>query len=215
MPKKSKRNFRRSNKLSAQAGERSLVPPSFTPTLSLPHRFRFVTSSSADGAATPITRKNLLNLVLVATSATTTVRLFEAVRLRKVSIWTNPQIGTGSAGATPLVSTQIEWLGENSPSTIVSDTTMGVRPARVVSRPPPSASNRWWCISGFSETDVLFVLQTPGSSVVDVDVDLRLVEAEAPTAGDIPAGATLGQVYGDLLDGIGGMYSPVGFTQLP
>jgi hypothetical protein len=205
----------RHSKMHGRATVKSLDPPSFVPTLEVAHRFRFIVPVGADGTQS-ITRKNLLNLVLVATSATTTVRLIQAIRLKRVSVWSNPIVGVGSSAESPLVTTSIEWLGENSPSTLISDTSMGVRPARVRSRPPPSASNRWWSISGFSETDVLFVLTYPGSSVVDVEVDIRLVEQEAPTAGDTPVGATLGQVYGSCLDGITtSALRPVGLTILP
>jgi hypothetical protein len=71
-------------------------------------------------------------------------------------------------------------------------------------------------MSGFSETDVLFNLTLPVNSVIDITVDMRMVEQENPVAGDIPAGAALGQVYGDYLDGIAsGGLTPVGYTVIP
>jgi hypothetical protein len=158
-----------------------------------------------------ITRKQILNLLLMATSATTTVRLFQAVRLKRVRMWSNP-----TALGQPSDACQLEWLGENSPSTVISDSSMGVRPAHVNSLPPPSASNRWWSISGQLESDVLFALTFPANTIVDVTVSARLVEQESPTAGDIPAGASLGQLYGDYLDGItSSILSPIGLNQLP
>jgi hypothetical protein len=217
---KSKRNQRSQSRRPARRGTRSragaagMQPPSFTPTIKSAHRFRF---NALGGALdVPVTRKNILNLVLVATSDSSTVRLFEGVRLKSVEMWTNPIIGVGSDAASPLQTCSIEWLGENSPSTIISDTSMGVRPAHVFSKPPPSASNRWWSMSGPLETDILFSLSAPPSTIIDVVVDLRFVEQEAPTVGDYPTGATLGQVYGDYLDGIiTGNFAPVGYTVLP
>jgi hypothetical protein len=71
-------------------------------------------------------------------------------------------------------------------------------------------------MSGPLETDILFSLSAPPSTIIDVVVDLRFVEQEAPTVGDYPTGATLGQVYGDYLDGIiTGNFAPVGYTVLP
>jgi len=191
----------------------SLQPPPFTPTMGLSHKFRFVNGGSAGTFG--ITRKNLLNLVVVANSTTTTVRLFEAIRLKNVEVWGSPS-ALGSAPTT----IQIEWLGENSPSTVVSDTSMGVRPAHVSSSPPPSSSNRWWSISAMSESDVLFNLTLPTECVVDVTTELRFVEQEAPTAGEAAVAATSGQVYGDYLDGIvtgvgTSSLAPVGYVVLP
>jgi len=157
-----------------------------------------------------ITRKNLLNLVVVATTAVTSSRIIEAVRLKSVELWTNPP----ALGSAPMTCS-VEWIGSNAPSTIISDTTMGVLPAHVLAKPPPNSSNRWWSMSGTDEADPLFTLVVPSQTVCDVRVNLRLVDSEAPVAGDVPAGATVGQVYYDFLDGIGGQWNPISVSQLP
>jgi hypothetical protein len=186
-----------------------LIPPPFVPTVSLFHKFRF--SNGGNNGTYIITRAQMLNLLLVAPTTVTSVRLFQAIRLRKVEIWANPT----ALGSTPST-VSMEWLGENSPSTVISDTTMGVRPAHISSKPPARSSAQWWSLSAFNETDVLFTLILPAQCIIDVSVDLRYVEQEAPTAGDIPVAATAGQVYGDYLDGIAtSKLAPVGFTTLP
>jgi hypothetical protein len=177
--------------------------------MKLSHKFRF--NNGANNGTFTITRANLLNLILYSTSAVTTARIFEAVRLKRVEVWGNPV----ALGSQPN-QVSLEWIGENSPSTVISDRGMGVRPAHVRSEPPPSSSNRWWSISGTSESDPLFTLIIQANSVIDVTLELRLVEQEAPTAGDVPAGASLGQLYGDYLDGIAsGKLAPEAFTVLP
>jgi hypothetical protein len=186
-------------------GPSALIPPQFVPTLALAHKFRFIDST---GGSYTITRASLLNLIVTATSAITTVRSLEAVRLISVRMWGSP------SGAT-IETISIEWLGENSPSTLISDSSMGVRPAHVHTSPPPTSSNQWWSISGSQETDDLFVIVTSVGTVLDISVEIRLVESEAPTAGPIPAGASLGQAYGVPLDGLGGNLKPVGFVNLP
>jgi hypothetical protein len=71
-------------------------------------------------------------------------------------------------------------------------------------------------MSGFNEGDQLFTMILPADCVIDVTVDVRLVEQEAPSAGDTPAGATIGQTYGDYLDGFPSkVLVPVGYTVLP
>jgi hypothetical protein len=187
-----------------------MQPPRLIPTMKLTHRFRFQTGTNSFGGG-GITRARLLNLLLYTPTAITSVRLMQAVRLKRVQVWTNPPV----LGAAP-VTCAVEWLGQNAPSTLVEDQSMGIRPAHIDTRPPPSSSDRWWSISGFLETDVLFVLTAPPNSIVDVTLEVRLVESEAPVSGDIPAGATVGQLYGNYLDGLAsGLLSPLGYVALP
>jgi hypothetical protein len=71
-------------------------------------------------------------------------------------------------------------------------------------------------MSGNQEADVLFNLILVANTVIDIMVEIRQVENEAPTAGDVPAGAVLGQLYGGYLDGItSGSLTPVGYTPVP
>lgn len=158
-----------------------------------------------------ITRKNLLNLVVMATAANQSNRIIEAIRLRSVEVWTSPPaLGTAPA------SCSVEWVGSNAPSTLSSDTSMGVLPAHVKTKPPPRSSDQWWSMSGADETDPLFTIIAPAESIADVAVTLRFVDNEAATAGGVPAGATVGQVYYDYLDGIAsGTWAPVGVAILP
>lgn len=184
-------------------------PPSYIPTMSFQHKFRFNSASNA-GLFT-ITRGNLLNMVLVATSATTTARIFEAVRLRRVEMWTNPV----SAGTDP-VAINLEWLGAYAPSNVISDVCMGLIPAHIRSSPPKASSDMWWSMSGSNESESLFSLTVESNTWIDITVEVRLVEQESPTAGDVSSGATLGRIYGDYLDGIAsGKLNPDQYNSLP
>jgi len=184
------------------------IPP-FTPTIRTIHRFRFLNGTEA-GTYT-ITRAQLLNLILYTTSTTATVRLFEAVRLVGLELWSSP-----AALGSQAVQLSLEWLGENGPSTVLSDISIGVSPAHIRSRPPPRSSCEWWSMSGQQESDNLFVLTIPANTTIDVTLALRFVENEAPTSGDAATGATLGRIYGDYLDGAtSGSLAPVGYVILP
>jgi hypothetical protein len=158
-----------------------------------------------------VSRLNLLNLLQTAITAITTVRAIEAIKLRRVSMWSNP-----TALGTAPTTVACEWVGSNAPSTFVSDTSMGVLPGHVTTVPPIASSNQWWSMSGQDEGDPLFALTFPADTIIDIEVDVRLVENEAPTAGEIPAGATIGKLYGSYLDGLAsGLLSPIGYTVLP
>lgn len=206
---KRKRNTKQRRTRSRQGfGALGHIPP-FVPTISLSHKFRF-TNGSNSGVYT-VTRAQMLNLLLYTPTAVTSVRLIEAIRLTAVEIWSNPAaLGSASTSLT------LEWLGENGPSTVMSDIAVGVTPAHIRTSPPRDSSCRWWSMSGFQETDDLFTLSLPVNCTIDVSVEMRLVEQESPTAGDIPAGASIGQLYGDYLDGLASAkLAPSGYTALP
>jgi hypothetical protein len=187
----------------------SVRPVDFVPTLSFGHRFRFSNGSNTGNFM--ITRGNLLNLYLASVTATTAYRIISAIKLKRVQVWCNPP----ALGSAPMT-VAVEWTGENAPSTIHSDSTMGVRAAYVSTRPPIDVSNRWWSISGGSEYDVLFTLILPADAIVDITTSIRTVDNEAAVIStDTPAGATPGTIYFDYLDGIvSGKLAPVGPTNV-
>lgn len=188
------------------AGSGMSNPPPFRPTISCSHRFRF--ENSTRGGSSTVTRGDILSMVVVAMSSTATVRILESVRLRSVEMWANPQ----SFGAGP-PSMQIEWKGENAPSTVISDTSMGVRPAHIRSRPPARSSAQWWSMSGSQESDELFSLVLPNYCIVDVVVDMRFVDTENPSSGPSSTGLILGKLYAGYLDGNAYLH-PVGMVPL-
>jgi len=147
----------------------------------------------------------------IATSAVTAVDIIQAIKLSSVELWTNPQ----ALGADP-TSVSLEWnSSSNSPSILVSDTSMGVRPAHIRCTPPINSSASWWWVQGGAGAE-LFKLVVPANTIIDVVMELRVVDTDTPSAGDTPAGATIGQMYGGYLDGLtSGMLAPIGLTPIP
>lgn len=128
-------------------------------------------------------------------------------------MWTNPT-ALGSAPA----QLSIEWNSTNAPSTIISDVTMGVRPAYVTSRPPKLSSSEWWSLTASNGSEELFEITVPVDTIIDVLVDIRFVDNQEDSAnGDNPTGATPGVMYYNYLDGLtSGKLTPVGgVTILP
>jgi hypothetical protein len=123
-------------------------------------------------------------------------------------MWGQPAALGGSNG-----SIVIEWEGNNAPSTIHSDTSIGVKPSYLSCKPPPDSSNRWWSISGSSETEVLCNLTYQAGTIIDMHVSLRFADDEAPVAAENGTGAaaTVGHVYFNYLDGFASKHlTPVG-----
>jgi len=186
----------------------SLRPPVFSTTQSYGHVFRFL----SDGGTTNlgITRKNLLNLYLVATSTTSTARVYSAVRLKRIRMWTAPA-SLGDAANTA----EIEWVGFYAPSVTHSCASSGVEVGFLDLVPPTSSSDPWWTVSGSNETEILFYIKMSQYSTVDVHLTCHLSDNETATTGDVPIGATLGTFYFNYLDGISsGHLAPVGNVNL-
>jgi hypothetical protein len=174
-----------------------LSPPKFVPTISLGHKFRFTTGTNSV-VFQGITRAMLLNLYTMATGTTVQNRILTAVKIKRVSVWG----GVPALGGAP-TSIEVEWLGSNAPSTIHTDSSMGVRPSFVTTVPPRDSSDRWWSISGQNETEVLLVLTIPAGSIIDLDLSIRLADNEAAVLAEsgTAAAATAGEVYWNYLDG--------------
>jgi len=175
-------------------------PPEFESTFSTGHKFRFTYDATGGNLFTslPITRAMLLNLYTMATTTTNQFRLITAIKLNRVQMWCQPP---ALDGVTHTVS--CEWRGANAPSTIHSDSTIGVRPAYVSTRPPEHSSSGWWSISGNLETEVLCALSGAGGTIVDIDCSVKFADSEAAVAGEAGtgAGAVVGTVYWNYLDG--------------
>jgi len=179
-------------------------PPPFVSTLTLSHKFRYTNGSAI--VALPVTRGNVLSSMLMAVTAGTAYRMIAAVKIVSVQAWAPPST---LPSTTEL---DLEWVGVNAPSTIISDSSMGVESAHIRTHPPRDSSATWWSLSGQSnETEQLMLLTAPVNSVFDVVMRLRLVENEAPSLSEAPALATPGKVYYDYLDGLtSGQLKPVG-----
>lgn len=210
MPNKGNRNNKNKGRRNGRgAMEKSRMIPRFSPTLTVSKRVRFSPPGAVNNAS--ITRKNLLNLFEIAASAVTAYRLFESVRVMAIEVWSPSTSGL----ATPAYCS-IEWLGSNSPSSVVSDMSMSTYPAYIKTSPPARSSAQWWSISGSDETDTLFAITCGAGSVVDVHLVAKLPDFEAGTLGDAPTGASTGTLYFNYLDGISSAgITPIGGSVMP
>jgi len=184
-----------------QVGRAPANPPTFDASIAFSHRFRF--ESSAALARVPVTDKDLLDLLVMATSATLAYELCSAVRLRSVKIW-----GPMASSLTP-VTAAIEYNSINSvgaPSDVRSNTSMGAMKAAALSYSPPAQSlaSFWQNGRDTASPVTLFYLTGPANAVVDIGLDLRIQNGQEQTsAGGAVAGATTGAVYCRALDSNG------------
>lgn len=171
-------------------------PPSFTSTKAVNGRARFTCSTAA--VDQPIRRVDLLQHLLLGAGATSAFRVIVGFRLKSVAIWAiagnNP---TTAATAT----CSVEWLSEQGPTSIRSDTSLGLaQPAHILASPPPGSLAGFWSVQGSSESTSLFLITCPIGSVVDITYEFILQNGETATSVTVPA-ATPGKLFMTSLDG--------------
>jgi hypothetical protein len=176
-------------------GEKILSHPPQLPSYGITRdvRLRFVSNAAFDAA---ITFQNLLDLILVAVSATSGFDLFEGVRINSVEVWAISAVGTPATAVVVFSGVTIGAYGDQKTHT---DTSVGIEPAHVKAKPDPRTQAGQFQLSS---ADVAFSLDIPTGSVIDVSLSLRQpVAAEAVACQNVLVGATAGAVYYRGLDG--------------
>jgi len=159
----------------------------------------------------PISRGTLLSHLIVNTAnGTANYRILSAFRLKSIEIWGS----TGTLGTTTTAS--VEWLSENGPSTVISDTSVGTaQPLYVRTSPPANSLASFWSVQGNDESTVVMTIIAPANSVIDITYEVVLRDGEASVLVTTAATGAIGQVYMTYLDGVSsGLLQPVSYTSL-
>jgi len=152
-------------------------------------RLRF-TATAAAGLT--ITYQNLLDLVLVATTATVGFDLFDLVKVKQVEIWSQAALGTPS-------SISVVFTTSTGDKSIHTDTSLGVKPAYVKARPSEKSLASFWQASAAGNC---FTLVCPAGSIIDVTLHLKVASIAAVAAQNALVAATAGDIYYRGLDGL-------------
>jgi len=171
-------------------------PPQINPQVVHRQRMRFTCTTAATALA--ISFRNLLDAILIATSATVGYDVFDQVRVNLVEVWAIPAT---AAATTVAVQYSGGVAGFSGDGRVYSDTSLGVQPAHVRCRPSAMSAAALWQVS--ANATPAFALTCPVGSVVDVDLSFRTVATDAPTAAaNALVGATVGEMYYRGLDGV-------------
>jgi hypothetical protein len=185
-------------------------PPQLKTTVKTSHRLRFVCNAVGGVANRSITERELLDLYCMATGAAAAYRLWDGIRIKRVSLWAAN--GAGNASNT----CQIEFnntAGVGGPGFLFNDTVLGLADIAHVSVMTPKGSRAELWLGGGTNTEI-FQLTLPQGSVVDVEFEACFADTEAPVAVTAAvAAATLGKVYMRALDNANAVPAilPVGF----
>lgn len=215
MPRNNKRGQRR-NKRQPETPNHALrtldMGPLATNTIGVAQtrRMRFAsTAAVSSGAALVsigVSYQNLLDTILVATTATQLYQLFQAVRIRAVSVWAPlPIQGTNNARgvATAVVAFQPNPTSsvDDGDNAVHEDTSAGMRPAYVCARPAPRSGAALWNASG---TETAFSVTCSPGAIIEVHADYRnqLGLIASVGAAQSGSGAIAGRLYLRGLDGL-------------
>lgn len=178
--------------------EKSVIPhpPPLQTQLHMNTTLRFVTVAALTNST--ITFQNLLDAMFIATSATTGVTLFDAVRVRRVSLWARTIESTGVT--TVNLTFAGPSAGYSGDAKTISDTSMSIEPAHVSARPDPESGAAMWQATG---NVTAFIITAPALAVVDVQLSYRTIQTNGVAATqNVPVGATAGELYYRGLDGL-------------
>lgn len=191
------RMFQANRQLAVMDREVQIIshPPSIV-GLELRHSvtLRYLTNAAVSQG---ITFQNLLDTLLVATTATAGTNLFQTVRVRRVRVWSLPALGSVASVSVEFNGTVAGISGDQA---LHTDTSMGVQPAHVDARPSARCLAADYQISSNAPA---FALVCPSGSVVDVELSFRSQYADTNAAAqNALVAATAGSQYIRGLDGL-------------
>jgi len=154
-------------------------------------------------------------MIFNTAGTTTNYRLFEAVRVTKIEMFS---ISTSSTGTLPST-IELQWVSEAGPPLVLADTSLGsANPAHILSRPPANSMAKMWSVTGSNESTVLFTFGNVNQNdVIDIYYEFVVQDVTdfgAPTAYTSTATGTVGTVYTTPLDGASGKIGPAGISTL-
>jgi hypothetical protein len=152
----------------------SAVPPAMVVDDLVSSSFRYGVQAGAIETKMYVKRSDLLNLIGLSYSTSAAYRVIQAIRLRAVHIWTDPNQSTTSSNTYDVFS----WLGPDTRSTATVTTSMGTSQVGYQYHVPPKKSlAAFWSAAGSNESDVLFSVTVTGGDVLQLDVTYQLQNA--------------------------------------
>jgi hypothetical protein len=169
-------------------------PPEYVAGLALGWRQRYAVTGSALQLA--VTRQQLWNAIVTATSPTVAYSQFSAIKVNRIRIW-GPIADSGTGGFQSIFLT---WFSTYSPAVVHSDTQIGgaAMGSYLDTRPPRDSLAAKWSMAGTNGTEEVFGINVPAGAIIDVDYSVRLQNTfygAALPASVTVVGATPGTQY--------------------
>jgi hypothetical protein len=150
---------------------------------------RFTATAAASLTVSPA---NVLDSMLVATTAIAGFQLFDAFKIKRIEAWGILAQGTPST-------VEIQYANPTGDVAVHTDTSLGVRPAYVTARPSKLSLASFWTVSGGNP---LFSLVVPAGAIIDIHVNFRTSSQGPVAVANALVGAAPGEFYFRGLDGL-------------
>jgi hypothetical protein len=157
------------------------------------HSIRLRYTVTAAVVSQAITPQNVLDTVLIATTATVGYNLFDIFRVRQVEVWGQAALGT------PSTITLLFAQNATGDQSIHTDTSLGVKPAYVKAVPSDRSLASFFNVTSNA---TLFLVSAPAGSILDLSCDFRTTNSQATAAQNALVAATAGELYYRGLDGV-------------
>jgi len=172
--------------------KRSILPPiQSNPIIRRIFRYEVVAVVTAPIS---VLATDLVGLMVYSTGATTSVNIFENVRLKRISIWSTP--GGTTSTVTSSQSVAIDWNGTVGPTGHrVSDTSLGGAYGAYVTSKPPAGSLAGFWLDNSTSGNVCQLTVNLGD-ILDFQIEYTLADSGS-LASTVTAmvGATTGRFY--------------------
>jgi hypothetical protein len=149
-----------------------------------------------------VTRAQLLDSVLVASTTTQFCRLFQSIVIRKVRIWSITSTSTNPIGNS--LEVDLQWEATRGPAIAVSAVQMGIEPGCWETVPPPDSLASFWSQTGSDESEVLAYISCPASSIFHITFEAYLNAGTFAAITSAGSGLTVGRIYYRISTGGGG-----------
>jgi len=201
MKRKQKRNNRKVRRRATSIRKNQLASktnlPSYPCDITVTKTIRYVVTSSGHNQ---IKFSDILNLIVVPSSATAAYCLLKAAKIFKISVWAVDTTASSPLGVGNEVI--ITWLASLGKEKTDRGSQMGIEPAFVSSAPPKDSLSSFWCnTTTVGLTSVIVDIFTPSNgSIVDITYGLQFCNDQPARSISISSGV-LGEVsYNNLTD---------------
>jgi len=189
--RRSKKSKKTASKSPVLKIERMEHPPQIQ-TYQVSHSARMRFTATAAAASTVITFQNLLDAILVATTAIAGHDLFDLVKVRCLEVWSQAALGTPSTAT-------VAFETASGDLAIHSDTSLGIKPAYVIAVPSKKSLASFWTGTAGG---TCFLITCPAGSVIDVHLSYRTSNFAPALTQNALVGAVIAEIYWRGLDGL-------------
>jgi hypothetical protein len=160
-------------------------PPELDANLMLQKRIRY---RESHGGITNITRKDLLNLIVVPSDGTHAYGLLKASRILSIKCWVLDSSASAPLGGADQV--LVTWTSSLGLDITKRSTQMSIAPGYLQTSPPKDSLAGFWTLAGSDLTQTLVSITSPDGSIIDITFEVIFANNQSARVIGISPGTT-------------------------